>query len=117
MGMKILYKNKAAERQFSSEYKRNWKYPEQVKKKLEAAENYIRNASSLLDIKNFPPFRVHKLSGDRKGEWSISLGNTGYRVTFIPCDDNGNELLGGDIIARCKTIKVICITEVSNHYE
>lgn len=45
------------------------------------------------------------------------MGNTGYRVTMIPCDDTGSEITDGDIIAKCKMIKIICITEVSNHYE
>ena len=117
MGMQILYKNKTAEKQFSSKYKKNWKYPEQVKRKLEAAENFIKSSSSLLDIVNYPPFNFHGLHGDRKGEWSIYLGNTGYRVTMIPCDDNGNEIIDGDIMAKCRMIKIVCITEVSNHYE
>ena len=47
---------------------------------------------------------------------SIRLGNTGYRVTLIPCDEKGILLIDGDILARCKTINIIMIT-VSNHYE
>lgn len=117
MGVKILYKNAAVEKQFSSKYKKFWKYPQQVKRKLEAAENYIINAESLQDIVNYPPFHFHKLRGNRDGEWSIYLGNTGYRVTMIPCDKDGKEILEGDIIAQCKFIKIVCITEVSNHYE
>ena len=74
MGMQILYKNKTAEKQFSSKYKKNWKYPEQVKRKLEAAENFIRSSSSL-------------------------------------------KIIDGDIMAKCRMIKIVCITEVSNHYE
>ena len=74
MGMQILYKNKTAEKQFSSKYKKNWKYPEQVKRKLEAAENFIRSSSSL-------------------------------------------EIIDGDIMAKCRMIKIVCITEESNHYE
>lgn len=115
--MKILYKNAAAERQFSSKYKSKWRYPEQVKKKLLAAENYISNSDSLKDIVSYFPFRFEHLRGNRKGEWSIRLGNTGYRVTMIPCDDKGNEIVEGDIITQCKSIKIIKITEVSNHYE
>lgn len=115
--MQILYKNRTVEKQFSAEFKKNWKYPKQVKIKLEAAQNFIRNSSSLLDVMNYPPFHFHGLYGNRKGEWSIYLGNTGYRVTMIPCDENGKEIIGGDIVAMCKTIKVVCITEVSNHYE
>lgn len=117
LGMKIYYKNKAVEKQFSSEYKETWRYPEPVKKKLEAAENYIRNATSLLDIVHYPPFHFHPLKGKRKNEWSIYLGNTGYRVVLIPCDSEGNELLSGDVMKQCKSVKVVLITEVSNHYE
>lgn len=94
-----------------------WRYPEQVKKKLESAENFILNASSLLDIANYPPFRFERLKGNRKQEWSIRLGNTGYRVTMIPCDESGNEIWNRDIMAQCKMIKIVKVTEVSNHYE
>jgi plasmid maintenance system killer protein len=84
---------------------------------LEAAENFIRQAVSLYDIANYPHFHFEKLKGDRKDEWSIRLGNTGYRITMYPCDDDEHEIIGGDIISQCKSIKIILVTEVSNHYE
>ena len=115
--MNILYKNKLAEKQFCARYKKKWKYPEQVRKKLEAAENYMINADSLMDVANYLPFHFERLRGNRKDEWSIRLGNTGYRVTMIPCDENENEILEGDILANCKMIKIVKVTEVSNHYE
>lgn len=115
--MKILYKSKTAERQFSSKYSSKWKYPKQVETKLRAAENLFEQATSLQDIVNYPPFHFHKLEGDRKHEWSIYLGKTGYRVTLIPCDDHGKQIVDGDIIGQCKTIEVVLVTEVSNHYE
>ena len=117
MGMQILYKNETVKKQFCSEYKKKWRYPEQVRKKLEAAENFIRNAESLMDVANYPPFHFEHLKGDRKDEWSIRLGNTGYRVTMIPCDNDGNKITEGDILAQCKMIKIVKVTEVSNHYE
>lgn len=117
LSMTILYKNKIAKEQFCSEYKKKWRYPVQVKNKLEAAENYIINSDSLSDIANYPPFHFERLKGNRKDEWSIRLGNTGYRVTMIPCDDNGDEIVDGDIMAQCKMIKIVKVTEVSNHYE
>jgi plasmid maintenance system killer protein len=117
LSMTILYKNKTAKEQFCSEYKKKWRYPDQVKKKLEAAENFIRNSDSLMDIANYIPFHFERLEGDRKDEWSIRLGNTGYRVTMIPCDDDGNEIVEGDMMAQCKMIKIVKVTEVSNHYE
>ena len=51
------------------------------------------NAESLMDVANYPPFHFEHLKGDRKDEWSIRLGNTGYRVTMIPCDNDGNEIV------------------------
>ena len=75
------------------------------------------NADSLIDVANYLPFHFERLRGDRKDEWSIRLGNTGYRVTMIPCDENENEILEGDILANCKMIKIVKVTEVSNHYE
>ncbi len=115
--MELLFRNNRAEKQFSSRFKKTWSYPKQVQIKLEAAENYIISASSLLDIAGYPPFHFEKLKGKRKDEWSIRLGNTGYRVTLVPCDDDGNEIIGGDVLANCKYIKIIMVTEVSNHYE
>ena len=107
LSMTILYKNKTAKEQFCSAYKKKWRYPDQVKKKLEAAETFIINADSLLDVANYPPFHFERLKGNRKHEWSIRLGNTGYRVTMIPCDDNGNEIVDGDIMAQCKMVKIV----------
>ena len=115
--MEILYKNKTVEQQFSSKYKKKWRYPELVKIKLQAAENVFKSATSLQDIASYVPFHFHALKGDRNHEWSIYLGNTGYRVTLIPCDDSGNTITSGDIMAQCKKIKVVLVTEVSNHYE
>lgn len=119
--LKILYKNKKAEEQFNP---KTWsvnhycrRYPELVKNKIIRAEGFIRCSNSLYDIAMERSFRLEKLKGDRKDEWSIRLGNTGYRVTFIPCDDNGDPLVKGDVLAYCKTIKIVMITEVSNHYE
>lgn len=115
--MHILYKNENIKKQACSEYCNKWRYPEQVKRKLLAAENYILNSESLMDIANYIPFHLEHLSGNRKVEWSIRLGNTGFRVIFIPCDDEGYEIIKGDILALAKQIKIIKLTEVSNHYE
>lgn len=115
--MRILYKNNTVKKQFCSEYKNKWRYPDQVKKKLEAAESFILSSDSLMDIANYIPFHFEHLKGDRKDEWSIRLGNTGYRVTMIPCDDNEDEIVEGDILSQYKLIKIIKVTEVSNHYE
>ena len=98
--MKILYKNKTAEKQFSPKHQSKWKYPEPVKIKLLSIENAIRQATCLQDIARLPQYHFHALMGDRKHEWSIYVGNTGYRVTLIPCDDDDNEITSSDIMAQ-----------------
>ena len=115
--MRIIFNNKVSEKQFSSRYKNKWKYPKIVSIKLQSIENFITSARSLADIAAYSPYHFHKLVGDRDGEWAIYVGNTGYRVTLIPCDDDGNELVSGDIMAQCKMIKIVMVTGVSNHYE
>ena len=115
--MKILFKNKNTEKQFSSKYKKNWRYPEMVKTKLESVENLIIRAGSLMDIAHISSFHFERLKGTRKNEWSVRVGNTGYRVTMIPCNDDEEEIVEGDILAKCRIIKIVKITEVSNHYE
>ena len=116
MGMTIIYKNKKVEKDFNSKYKKLWKYPSEVKRKLEAIENLIENFNSFKDLANYPTLHLERLKGNRKNEWSIRVGNTGYRITLIPCDDEQNELIDGDILNRCEFIKIVKITEVSKHY-
>lgn len=115
--MIINYKNKRVERSFCSQFKKSWKYPPIVKVKLEAAENYIIQAESLLDIVNYPPFHFHPLRGKRKGEWSLYLGNTGYRVVLIPFGEGGKVITEGDVLSKSRMIRIVEIEEVSNHYE
>ena len=74
MGIQILYKNETVKKQFCSEYKKKWRYPEQVKKKLISAENFILNAESCIDICNYITFDFVSLNGYIKYELFISLG-------------------------------------------
>ena len=66
--MKIIYKSVRIERQFSSKYRKSWRYPKEVQTKLVAAENVILSADSLLDIFEYRPFHLEKLQGDRKNQ-------------------------------------------------
>lgn len=115
--MRVIYKSKKAEKQFKSEYSSKWKYPERVKEKILSIGNFLEAAESLSDVFAYQVYRFHQLQGRRSGEWSISVGNTGWRVTGVPCDENGNTILSGDIFAQCRFIKIVMVTEVSNHYE
>ncbi len=48
-------------------------------------------AENLDDLPAFPGWRLHRLKGDRKGQWSISVtGN--WRITFVLEDDTIQDL-------------------------
>ena len=49
----------------------------QAKRRL----NVLNAATSLDDLRNNPGTRLHKLRGDRAGQWSIAI-NAQYRVVF-----------------------------------
>ena len=71
--MQILYKNETTKKQFCSKHKTTWRYPDQVKRKLESVENFILNAESLMDVANYPPYRFEHLKGKRKTEDRVVL--------------------------------------------
>ncbi len=46
----------------------------------------LMSAEGVRSLKGLPGWRVHELSGDRKGTWSVSVtGN--WRITFEIADD------------------------------
>jgi proteic killer suppression protein len=49
------------------------------------------SAEDLRGVRGMPGWRIHELSGDRKGTWSISVtGN--WRITFELVDDEIRNL-------------------------
>ncbi len=80
-------------------------------------ETFIRKATSLKDIANYKPYHLHQLHGERQTEWSLYVGNTGYRVTILPCDEEWHLIQSQKVLEICHTIKKLKITEVSHHYE
>lgn len=88
-----------------------------VYKKLSSIINFIENADSLLDIKNYPSFHFHDLDNEYKDQWAIYVGRTGYRIHIIPQDSKNNLIRKGDVTPNIKNIKIILIKEVSNHYD
>lgn len=116
--MLIKYCSQKIAKSFSSPSAPMWKkFPQEVKEKYYSAANFMENASSLKDVFSFIPFHFERLKGDRKGQWSIRLGGTGYRVILYPCDSNGSVIHDGDILSICCSITIVEIQEVTNHYE
>lgn len=85
---------------------------------LQFVINYIKNATSLLDVINYPSFHFHDLKGpDNIDEWSIYIKKTGYRLIVKPQDEDKNIVKKREVLGNSKNIKIILVTEVNNHYE
>ncbi len=66
-------------------------------------------ANSLLDIKNIPAARLHKLEGTRKNEYAVDLVHP-FRLVFTP-------IIEGDVeITELKSIHIVRIEEVTNYH-
>lgn len=48
-------------------------------------------AENLDDLPVFPGWRLHRLEGERKGQWSLSVSGN-WRITFVLEDDTIQEL-------------------------
>lgn len=85
---------------------------------LQFVMNFIENSESLIDVINYPSFNFHPLEGpDNVDEWSIYIKRTGYRLILKPQDENNTIIKKGDVISNSKSIKIVLVTEVNNHYE
>jgi toxin HigB-1 len=72
------FKTQDTERLFNNERVRQWQSIESgARRKL----NMLHAAARLDDLKVPPGNRLHKLDGDREGQYSISI-NDQYRVCF-----------------------------------
>ena len=80
-------------------------------------ETFICKATSLKDIANYKPYHFHQLHGERQAEWSLYVGNTGYRVTVFPCNEEWQLIQPQKVLEICHTIHKLKIMEVSHHYE
>lgn len=121
--MRTIFKNEKVRILYCERESKEWhRYSEAEKESLVALNEIVESAQSLQDLRCYPPLHLEIIKGklknrkDPTGEWSIRVVGTQYRVIFIPCDDNEKELIGGDILAKARIIKIIKITEVSKHY-
>ncbi len=98
--MEIKFKTKKLAKQFTNHNEAIKAYGMQVAKKYLMRINTLKSAKSFEDLYKIPSLKFHPLSGDRKGEYAISL--TGYWRLIIT--NNGD------------TFDIAKIEEVSNHY-
>lgn len=115
--MQIEYKSETLKEICTDIRKATRKYNKIVAEKLMSAIIFIEASESLIDVRNYPPFKFHLLIGDKKGLYSIDLGRKlGYRILVKPLL-NGQEATSTDIFSnKAVEIKIIKVEEVTNHY-
>ncbi len=85
------------------------KYGSEVAKRLPQRIKELKAFNSLNDVPTSPPFRRHKLTGDREEQFAICI-NAQYRLIIRQNENNV-------IIEDLRDMKKIEIMEVSKHYE
>jgi proteic killer suppression protein len=77
--MIISFRNKDTERFFEGKEVRKFRAVDRVM--AYKRFDYLHTAQSLSDIPPLKSFHLHRLRGDRKGQWAISL-NGPWRICF-----------------------------------
>lgn len=118
--MEIRYKTDKLKTTCQDLKKAKKQYGNLVAEKLFSCINYIESAKNLIDIKNYPPFHFEDLKGNRRGEYSISLGRKlGFRLILKPMNNNGTFCDNLQVYNDAAAIDIVVVQfeEVSNHYE
>ena len=91
---------------------------------LSSRINAIDSADTLMDIIKMPTFHFHSLKKkngkDLKGYYAIDVKSRRepWRIILKPLDDNENAFKSTDSIDQIAgAVRIVEITEVSNHYE
>ncbi len=110
--MELTYKNKKLQNLCeNSKYNKELVkgYGKEVAIKLPQRIIELKAFESLNDVPVYPPYRRHKLKGNKKELFAIDITRK-YRLLF-------RQKEGNIIIEDLKEIKKIEIMEVSGHYE
>jgi len=81
------FRDKETARVFAG--RRSRKIPPDILERAEAKLAILDQADSLSELTQPPSNRLHKLSGDREGQWSISI-NMQWRICFEFDDETGD---------------------------
>jgi len=87
--MIISFKNKETEKIWGNTFSR--KFPRNIQKVMRRKLRMLNNAKNLSDLKIPPNNKLEKLTGDRKGHYSIRI-NDQYRICFKWDDNNASKV-------------------------
>lgn len=95
--MKLSYKNKKLEKVCKVERAAERELPTGLHvKKLFQRLSELAAFNCLNEVPTTPPFRRHKLGGERINEWAITIKN-GWRLCFSAVSDAGEPIQEPDL--------------------
>ncbi|QIN84327.1 hypothetical protein GBA63_18010 [Rubrobacter tropicus] len=65
--------------------------PEQARRRAQVKLAQLNRVESVEELARPPGNRLHKLSGDREGQWSVSI-NARYRICFLFEDGDAHDV-------------------------
>jgi len=98
--MRVQFRKPKLKKQYEDFREAKKAYGEQVGRRYIQRINIIKCAKDIEELRRLPGLRCHELTGDRLGEWSITLVGR-YRLIFTLVGDN---------------LEIVNIEEVSKHY-
>lgn len=96
--MDVAFGNRTLRRRYESGKERR-KYPPEVGQRYVQRVNALYDAVDWSAIERIQSFHAHRLTGDREGQWALTLTGR-WRLIVTVSDDGGT----------------VTIEEVSNHY-
>lgn len=103
--MKIKAQNNKLAKQLSNKKERIKAFGFDRAKRISARIDEMVAAKTLNDISRFPPARLHKLSGDMEGLFSVDI-SANYRLIFAGFTVNDEQVLDTGKIVKLVIVSV-----------
>jgi plasmid maintenance system killer protein len=104
--MQIAYKSKKLQKQLSIASETKKAFGTMAKNVAQRIQE-MQDANNLAELQDIPQARCHALTGDRNGEWSVSVSGN-YRIIFtlhhdeIPIKEDGSNSINTILITDIK---------------
>ncbi|WP_338146877.1 type II toxin-antitoxin system RelE/ParE family toxin [Ligilactobacillus agilis] len=119
--IKLEYKNKKVKKLCTNIAHAKKNMDSKIATKLHSLINLLEESKNLQDVNAFLIYNLHKLVGDRSGNYALDIGGrrAGYRLIIKPLNEDNNQKmnLNDNLIEFYSNIEIVRIEEVSKHYE
>lgn len=107
--MKVEYRTKKLKKQCEDPRLAQKDFGVEIGNRLTKRIRELMAATTLMDIKNLPSARLHRLEGKRAGQYAVDLVHP-HRLVLKPILDEGEN------IENLKGITIVMIEEVTDYH-